>query len=157
MMKATAVAMLALTALAAEAHAACPPAQVGGNAGCPEFTAPAATAVPGPSIDGSTSTFGGLGAPPTVLFGGITPPNGFMIQAYALAGKCVINDAGPVNGVNGPSGFILLAGDRNASPGSGSLRPGDPYPTFVTPPGYKPMGPVLIVCEFNTALEARAW
>jgi hypothetical protein len=157
MMKATLVAMLAAMALAGEAHAACPPAQVGANASCPEFTAPATTAVPGPSIDGSTSIFGGISAPPLVLFGGVTPPNGYMIQMYALAGKCVINDAGPVNGVTGPSGFILLAGDRNASPGSGSLRPGDPYPTFVTPLGYKPMGPVLVVCDLDMALEARAW
>jgi hypothetical protein len=147
MMKATAVAMLAL-ALAAEAHAACNPAQVGNKADCPEFTAPAATAVPGPSIDGSTII--PSAAISITLFNGVVPPNGFMVQIAQVSSLgiiCLVNDNGPAS-IEPMAGFLI-----------GGIWVNTPLPnTFVTPPGYKPMGPVSISCTGGIPLiEARGW
>jgi hypothetical protein len=71
----------------------------------------------------------------SVLFGGTVPPNGFMIAAPD--GLCSVNDHGSVFDPN----RILVAANT----------------TFVTPPGYKPMGPVSAVCGGGTQGGARGW
>jgi|HubBroStandDraft_6_1064221.scaffolds.fasta_scaffold214079_2 hypothetical protein len=134
------------------AHASCDPAHRG-EAGCPDYTAPATTAVPGPSIDGSTLVVGGS---PTTLFGGVVPTNGFMIGLpipydTSPGPWCNIRDNGPASS---DKGFFV-----GAATGSGPLV--FSVPTFVTPLGYKPMGPVSIFCENSSNseiwIEARAW
>ena len=138
------------------AHAGCNPAQLG-TAACPEFTAPATTAVPGPSIDGSLNTGNNN---PVVLFGGKVPPNGYMVQILANGESCFINDDGPAgppaNVVSG--GFLLPNGFAVPVPAINAGFPPPPVATFVTPPGYKPMGPVSVWCAGNgAAIEARSW
>jgi hypothetical protein len=106
------------------AHASCDPAHRG-EAGCPDYTAPATTAVPGPSIDGSTLVVGGS---PTTLFGGVVPTNGFMIGLpipydTSPGPWCNIRDNGPASS---DKGFFV-----GAATGSGPLV--FSVPTFVTP------------------------
>jgi hypothetical protein len=116
-------------------------------------TAPAATAVPGPSMDGGVAQV--LPGMSTVLFGGKVPPNGFMVRVYAVSygfsgTNCFVNDNGPAGlGV----GFYVVGDMGNNAYTSG---------TFTTPHGYKPMGPVSIWCQFRpnptpTPLAARGW
>ena len=140
------VAFVPFTILASAAHAACPSGQAGTTLGCPTFTAPATTAVPGPSMDGSmTVPQGGV---VVTLFSGVTPPNGFMVQINApneLGNTCNISDNLPatISGV----GF-LIGGVFNTTP-----LPN----TFITPPGYKPIGPVSIICTSSITIAARGW
>jgi hypothetical protein len=101
--------------------------------------APAAPAVHHGPIDGSTTVACGTS---TLLFGGAVPSNGFMAQLSPLEGYgLIINDNGPA--VQSPlQGFIAV---------------GTP---FVTPSGYKPMGPVsvLALCVIPSVyVAARAW
>jgi hypothetical protein len=88
-----------------------------------------------------------------MLFGGAVPPNGFMVQVEA-GGPIWINDNGPagIGYGNGPPplsnnpGFVITTG-------------GAP-PTFITPSGYKPMGPVSVNCNAPGStlyVAARAW
>jgi hypothetical protein len=122
-----------------------------GTVDCPAYGAPAATAVPGPSMDGGVAQV--PSAQSTTLFGGKVPPNGFFIRVYAGNGYgppaiCFVND-------NGPAGLgigFYIPGDV---PGNVSF----PSATFASPHGYKPIGPVSIWCQttgpFN--LAARGW
>src|SRR6516165_3884849 len=72
------VGFVLLSGLGADALAQnCPPGQ-SGSAQCPVYVAPATTAVPKPSMDGSTVITCGVA---TTLFNGAVPPNGFMVQA----------------------------------------------------------------------------
>ena len=142
---------LALTLLvglpfAAAAHAACNPGQIGTSADCPDYTAPATTAVPGASMDGSVAIQGGV---TTTLFNGTVPLNGFMVQFYNA--PCLVNDNGPAFSSNPgpnqmPGGFISGGNTGQFSPS-----------IFVTAPGYKPMGPVTVYCGGPNLVEARAW
>jgi hypothetical protein len=109
-----------------------------GTPTCPTFTAPAATAVQHASMDGSMNI-----APftSTTLFNGATPPNGFMVQVASGIG-CAINDNGSANGFSAVKGFLTVGPDL-----------------FVTPPGYRPIGPVNIFCggSASTYVNARGW
>ena len=123
------------------ALALCKPDQIGETAACPTYTAPATTAVP--NVPMAASLVIGPGA--TTLFNGAVPPNGFMVQLNSQGGSmCWVNDNGPATGVPPPSGFLI--GNCCSLP---SL--------FVTPPGYKPIGPVSIWCTGSLYLEARGW
>jgi hypothetical protein len=91
-----------------------------------------------------------------MLFGGVTPQNGFMVMAEETssgAAFCFINDDGPASlgGPNGVAGFQVATGVFTGVPlGLSSI--------FATPPGYKPMGPVSVVCgNPSINIEARAW
>jgi hypothetical protein len=121
-----------------------------GAVNCPDYTAPAATAVPGKSLDGSMNVPGNTS---TTLFGGAVPPNAFMVRAYSTS--CFVNDNGAasgvgivVGGVGNPAGFYMI-GDSGPTVTS----------TFITPPGYKPMGPVSVWCNGPTPtyVAARGW
>jgi len=108
----------------------------GSDPTCPDYV----VVVPSKATDGSVDI------PPnvsTTLFGGITPPNGFIVQSVEFGDVCWVNDNGAV--ASG-TGFAILPGG----------------PAFVTPLGYKPMGPVSIFCsggvrEHGIQVEARAW
>ena len=115
-----------------------------GSPTCPNYTAPAATAVPSTSMDGSINV---AAQTSTTLFKGAVPPNAFMVRTQPVDGNgCVVNDNGPANG-NGAalSGFVMVPdlGLQSA--------------TFVTPPGYKPIGPVSIWCTGAQYVAARGW
>jgi hypothetical protein len=112
----------------------------GSSPSCPTYTAPAATAVPGTSMDGSITV---LSQTTTPLFGGSIPPNGFMVQLGPQGGGnlCMVNDNGSATGA---AGF-------NVQYGTGASL------IYVTPPGYKPMGPVSIWCSFAGYVAARGW
>jgi hypothetical protein len=136
---------LGLTAAAAQQRetvsTACGAAQRG-TVNCPNYTAPAAIAVPGASMDGS------MMVPPatsTILFNGKVPPNAFMVQAVN-AGTCFVNDNGPAAGVSGggPAGFYVLPTAMGVI-------------SFMTPPGYRPIGPVSIWCNTPLYVAARGW
>ena len=103
---------------------------------------------PGTTIDGSMRVMCGV---PTTFFNGMVPPNGFMIQSSVLQ-TVMVND----------NGLATL------SPRSGFLAPwaaGNNGNIFITPPGYKPMGPVSVFLDCNSDppskepfyLAARAW
>ena len=80
----------------------------------------------------------------TLLFKGAVPPRGFMVQI--TGGNLIVNDSGPA-GYQPQQGFFLL----NAATGGG---------TFITPPEYKPIGPVSVFCISNNGsayIAARAW
>jgi hypothetical protein len=139
------VAVAPCGSFASPAHAACTPSQVG-TANCPDYTAPATTAVPGPSMDGSTViAAGGISV---TLFNGVVPPNGFMVQinnTSSVGNVCNINDNGPASTQS--TGFLI-----------GGIWVATPLPNiFITPPGYKPMGPVSIMCSGSIHIEARGW
>jgi hypothetical protein len=115
-----------------------------GTVNCPTYTAPAATAVPRAAMDGSMHV---LAQTATTLFNGAVPPNGFLVQSgYNVGGPCWVNDNGPASGAElitsgaGYAGF-LLAGEQS----------------FVTRPGYRPMGAVSVWCYSPTYIAARAW
>jgi hypothetical protein len=127
---------------------ACTAAQRGTET-CPTYTAPAATAVPNASMDGSMNV---AAATSTTLFNGAVPPNAFMVNAYSGAALCVVNDHGPANGAPAGDGQIsILAGFALAQ------TTASPVWTFMTPPGYKPIGPVSIWCAYSTYVAARGW
>jgi hypothetical protein len=95
---------------------------------------------PRPALDGSKLITCGLS---TILFNGVVLPNGFMVEATEFV---IVNDNGPAvfsNATNDQGGFYITAGQ-----------------IFVTPSGYKPMGPVSVLCPpgGGTAyIAARAW
>lgn len=130
------------------AHAACDPKLAGATIECPIFTEPAFTSVPSASMGGT----GGSGSGSVVmLFNGIIPSNGFMVQilsTQALTVGCYVNDNGPANG-SGTVGFAF----GNIAGSGPSTHP----PLFVTPLGYKPIGPVSIWCNGGALIESRGW
>ena len=143
------VAFVPFSTFGTAAHAACNASQRGTAADCPEYTAPATTAVPGPSMDGSVVVSGNGVA--VTLFNGVTPPNGFMVEINSpnfIPQWCLINDNGPASYSGYPyQGFLI-----------GGLYGSAPLPLrFVTPPGYKPMGPVSINCIGGGGIEVRGW
>jgi hypothetical protein len=128
------------------AHAACNQNQAG-TVDCPVYTAPATTSVPRASMGGSMVINGGG----TILFNGAVPPNGFMVQLNSqgeLGNLCYVNDNGPAT-ANPPTGFLIGGWNSANLPTSPSI--------FVTPPGYKPIGPVSIWCPGSLYIEARGW
>ena len=99
---------------------------------------PTAPPVVGDTLDGSTQV---PAETSTVLFNGAVPRNGFMVEPRG--NDCVLNDHGSasfITGANGPAGFSIANGA-----------------TFITPPGYKPMGPVNVICGTQAYIAARAW
>jgi hypothetical protein len=88
------------------------------------------------------------------LFDGVVPTDGFMVGVYAGAfGDCTVTDDGPATTTNG---FLLkLTGQTSDSFGNQAT----PYALpFVTPPGYKPIGPVSVQCTSNeVSVQARGW
>ena len=119
-----------------------------GSATCPNYTAPAATAVPSTSMDGSTIV---AAATSTTLFNGKVPPNAFIVQTASY--NCFVNDNGPASGPNGPpsqAGFFMM-------PFAGAMGGTGGVTHFITPPGYKPMGPVSIWCDGPAYVAARGW
>ena len=142
------VAFVPFSTFGTAAHAACNASQRGTAADCPEYTAPAATAVPGPSMGGSVE-IPGVGS--FTLFNEVTPPNGFMVEINspnAIPTWCIINDNGPAiaSGVQ-YRGFLI-----------GGIYGTTPLPLrFVTPPGYKPMGPVSINCNGGAFIQVSGW
>jgi hypothetical protein len=145
-----AILLVGLSLFATPAHADCDYKQRGTEA-CPTITAPAETSVPGPSMGGTVLTNTG-----TPLFGGWVPPNGFMVQLNGSnVGQpaCWINDSGLPPGGNPPSsGGFVIGGTIGNYPTS---APNSVF--FVTPPGYKPMGPVTVSCSYQTYVEVRGW
>jgi hypothetical protein len=126
-----------------------------GSPTCPNYTAPAATAVPSTSMDGSMNV---AAQTSTTLFKGAVPPNAFMVRAYVVFGNgefCVVNDNGPAAATinNGVTAGFLLLGDA----GGGLNVSNQTSSTFITPPGYKPMGQVSIWCVAPTYVAARGW
>jgi len=126
-------AVFLLSMAAADAQQGCGPR--GGDPSCPEFVVIA----PSTATDGSVAVQANVS---TTLFGGITPPNGFIVQLLS-GGSCYVND-------NGAAAFLT---------GFNVINNGSP---FVTPLGYKPMGPVSIFCNpvsppAPIPIEARAW
>jgi hypothetical protein len=126
-----------------------------GTLGCPNYGAPAATAVPGPSMDGGVAT--APAGSSVTLFGGKVPPNGFMVRANGSvlaniqnAPSCFVNDNGAASQ---NVGFILVP-DTVIVTGSIALSWSF---SFTSPRGYKPMGPVSILCSGATPLAARGW
>jgi hypothetical protein len=126
----------AICAALSTADAACNTANPTGSSDCPVYTAPATTSVPHASMGGSISP--PSPSTPVILFNGAVPPNGFMISINAIGNVggvvCSVND-------NGTAEFV----------GAGFLFSG----LFVTPPGYKPMGPVSVLCQ--SSFEYRGW
>jgi hypothetical protein len=140
-----------------------------GTVACPGYGAPAATAVPGPSLDGGVTTV--PNASSTTLFGGMVPPNGFLIRVFVNNGNygvlfpngnygtvCFVNDNGPAGqGV----GFYMVPEIAITVPGASDTLPSSVVVTsaiFASPHGYKPMGPVSIWCNGATVnLAARGW
>jgi hypothetical protein len=114
-----------------------------GTVNCPTYTAPAATAVPGTSMDGSLNV---PNSTSTTLFNGKVPPNAFIVQIYDVP-TCFVNDNGPAGNL---VGFKLLP-----IQGTGNAL------GFITPPGYKPIGPVSIWCDTSglppVYVAARGW
>jgi hypothetical protein len=145
-----AILLVGMSLLVTPAHAQCGPANRGTEA-CPTITAPAETSVPGPSMGGTVVSNTG-----TPLFGGWVPPNGFMAQLNGSnmgQPACWINDnPNPTNSLGGFTGFVIGGTIGN-------------YPTsapnsvlFVTPPGYKPLGPLMLNCNPGPwYVEVRAW
>jgi hypothetical protein len=94
---------------------------------------------------GSLGDSGVIATTSTLLFGGAVPPNGFMAQINGTAGtgQCRVNDNGPA----GPNGHGI----------GGFAFGGIPPALFITPPGYKPIGPVSVWCDAPVTVEARGW
>ena len=107
---------------AASAAPPCNSGHVGTSPDCPILTAPATTAVPGPSTDGSMFVQFDTA---TTLFNNAVPPNGFMVQTIDT--DCFVTD----NGTN-------VAGNGFSFGPSNGM--------FVTPQGYKPVGLVSVLC-----------
>jgi hypothetical protein len=143
------VALLATTS----AQAACD-AKERGTEACPTVIVPAETAVPGPMGGTVLSNTG------TPLFGGSVPPNGFMAQLNGSnigQPACWINDnpnglAGPNDTPFGTSTGFVFGGTIGNYPTSAPNAM-----LFVTPPGYKPLGPLTLNCSSPTYVEVGAW
>jgi hypothetical protein len=80
----------------------------------------------------------------TLLFGGVTPANGFSVQGASAI--CAVNDGAPAS-LSQPIGFLT-----------------SPNAIYTTPLGYKPVGPVSVACEIPDqpgagpiVVNARAW
>jgi hypothetical protein len=83
----------------------------------------------------------------TLLFAGAVPPNGFMVQINSgQSAHCLAND----NGSAGPTG-------NGSSNYAGFAFGGIPPALFITPQGYKPIGPISIWCDAPVTVEARGW
>jgi hypothetical protein len=115
------------------------PDSLRGSPDCPVYVAPATTAVP-QSADGSVIVRAGT---TTQLFNGVTPPNGFLINMFnpppgpgVLPTNCFWNDNGPAIGSNG-----FYIGNQ----------------TFISPLGYRPLGPVSIWCNQDIYAFVRGW
>ncbi len=146
-MKTLLLTIAVLCAAFSTADAACNPTNPTGTLDCPVYTAPQTTSVPRASMGGSMVINGGG----TILFNGAVPPNGFMVQLNSqgeLGNLCYVNDNGPAN-ANPPTGFLIGGWNSANLPTSPSI--------FVTPPGYKPIGPVSIWCPGSLYIEARGW
>ena len=76
-----------------------------GTVGCPVFGAPAATAVPGPSMDGGVAVV--PQAQTVILFGGKVPPNGFMVRVFTDTKYGPIGNTCFVNANSGPSRTVI--------------------------------------------------
>jgi hypothetical protein len=90
---------------------------------------------------------GGVAA---TLFNGATPPNGFMVQLNSLGelgNGCWVSDNGTANRNSAPPVGFVIGGNINGTV---------PF-LFVTPPGYKPMGPVTVWCAQALYIETRGW
>jgi hypothetical protein len=132
------------------AHAACDPKLAGATVDCPIFTEPAFTSVPGASMGGIVLV--GPGA--TLLFGGVTPQNGFMVQIndQGSAGNvCYVSDNGPAQGSTQPHNGFMFGGVAS------TVFLYEATPLFKTPTGYKPMGPVSVWCPGSLYIETRGW
>ena len=125
------------------------------------YGAPAATAVPGPSMDGGVATMSPGSS--VTLFGGMVPPNGFMVRVFTPNGYygipagpfCFVND----NGAAGSGVGFYMVPDI-AINFSANEPPAVSSATFTSPYGYKPIGPVSIYCQGSTSplsLAARGW
>jgi hypothetical protein len=96
-----------------------------------------------------------IGSTSTLLFGGAIPPNAFMVQMNnpgnaSVGGFCVVNDPAGGDFSAGLAGFaVTIIGSTIGGP----IAP----PLFVTPPGYKPIGPISVWCSGPTSIEARGW
>jgi len=137
-----------LCAALSTADAACNPTNPTGTIDCPVYTAPQTTSVPRASMGGNIFANGA----PTVLFNGAVPPNGFMVQINqqgSLGNLCWVNDNGPASGNPPTAGFLFGGWNTATLPTSPSL--------FVTPPGYKPIGPVSVLCFGGAFIEYRGW
>jgi hypothetical protein len=139
-MSLSAVVIFIATFLSLSVAAAQQPAQLG----VPE----AAKAVAGTSIDGNVTVV--PSATSTTLFQGVAPPNGFMVRVYKAAPTpyinsegCFVNDNGPVNN---RGGGLYIVPDFGGTSG-----------TFITPPGYKPIGAVSVWCAQRVYISARGW
>jgi hypothetical protein len=87
-----------------------------------------------------------IGSTSTLLFGGAIPPNAFMVQinnAQGGQGFCVVNDNGPAGGDISAGTVAGFAVTIIGSTIGGPIAP----PLFVTPPGYKPIGPISVWCN----------
>jgi hypothetical protein len=104
-------------------------------------------------MDGSTNV---AAQTSTTLFKGAVPPNAFMVRAYNNGELCVVNDNGPA-GANTNSGTVTAGFSLLRDAGSGGSAPNTVSNTFITPPGYKPMGPVSIWCQGPAFAAARGW
>jgi hypothetical protein len=112
----------------------------------------------GIGVDGSTV----LVSPATaqVLFHGVVPPHGFMVCITTLSGvngtMVVVNDVGPAEypiAQQQNSGFLI---EQLSTAPYGNLRTFPPC--FVTPPGYRPAGPVSAIANApQTVIFARMW
>jgi hypothetical protein len=99
-------------------------------------------------MDGSTNV---AAQTSTTLFKGAVPPNAFMVRAYQSI-ACIVSDNGPaafdINTSTITAGFNLT----NDAPSGFNQSV-----SFITPPGYKPIGPVSIWCTAPTYVAARGW
>src|ERR1700757_4339185 len=88
------------------------------------------------------------------LFGGVVPADGFMVGVYSSAfGNCTVSDDGPATSINGFK--LQLTGQTSDSNGT---QPTPNALPLVTPPGYKPIGPVSVQCTTNeVSVAARGW
>lgn len=136
------ISVLALAvALSGPAYADPPPQQIAFPPNVGQNPAPVTPSNPfpveeqaGQGVDGSGFIVGNdSGGTTVVLFGGVTPPHGFQVQALDGAG-CVlsVNDTGDNN-----SAFAI------ALPASTNFNGGLPN-IYTTPPGYRPIGPVTV-------------
>jgi hypothetical protein len=108
----------------------------------------------GQGVDGSIRI--DSGAAPQLLFGGRVPPHGFFVcvgSAYNGA-FLVINDAGTATtGTDNFSSIWLNVPPDTTTPPQ--------HPCYVTPPGYRPPGPVSVVAGipagFFMLVSARMW
>jgi hypothetical protein len=106
-------------------------------------------AMAAPAVHHSGSIDGSAAVPcesSTMLFGGAVPPNGFMLQG--ADGTLLVSD-------NGPANFDEMSGSYTGFVMSGQT-------IFITPAGYKPMGPVSVFARCGTTtgtfpVAARAW